>query len=336
MPKTYSPKISPVPEICQWINVPLHDIRHCLEQNAWRLARNAEGAFHCADDSLPHELDSTWTGEKASWRCQAIPRIHLMLEGEHTLTFVRHEQATTVQLQAGDIWFFPADAHDNETFSTSCRYMAVIFHAGFTRFIIVNHATLEAAREKRHLHRSVVRHTWMLHWQEVRPPALIAALDALTLAIRRDAPGGAASSVELAGHHLARALLLLIHDWVRHTKGGESPLGKAHASWQGIDRYLQENYHRPLNRKMAARVLGLHPNRISALCAQFAGKSFQKILEERRLRQAMRFLEDTDHKIETISALCGYVSAAYFSRTFRRITGVTPGMWRLKPVKDKP
>lgn len=315
--------------------MPLHDIQQCLEQNAWRFERHADGAFHFADDSLPHERDSTWTGEAASWRCQAIPRIHLMLEGEHSLTFVRHEKPTTIRLHPGDVWFFPADAHDNETFSTSCRYMAVIFHSGFTRFIIVNHQAPEDTPDDGRQHGGAVRLTWMLHWQETKPPALVGALDVLTLAVRRDAPGGAASSATAAGHHLARAVWIFIHDWVRHATGGGSPLGKAHASWQAIDRYLQENYHRPLNRKAAARVLGLHPNRISALCAEFAGKSFQKILEERRLRQAARFLTETDHKIETISALCGYVSAAYFSRTFRRATGVTPGMWRLNPTKGE-
>lgn len=299
------------------------------------LEEQSGGILHYADDSLPHELDSTWAGGVTSWRCQPVPRVHLMLEGEHTVTLVRNGKPRTALLSPGDIWFLPSDAHDNEMFHHSCYYIAVIFHSGFTRFVSVKNEVppADAASGKRTA--QIVRRTWMLHWQEERPAILGNVLETLSLTLRDPA---AAPLRESAGKHLAHALWLLICNWVEHAgarKKGGSALGKAHSSWQKLDRYLQENYHRPLNRKSASQVLGLHPNRISALCTQFAGKSFQKILEERRLKQSMRFLEKTDHSVESVSALCGYVSAAYFSRAFRRATGVTPGAWRIKPPKDK-
>jgi AraC-like DNA-binding protein len=303
------------------------------------LNREAGGQFFFADDSLPDNLESTWIGGgEGGWRCQSIPRLHLLLEGEHALTFVRHGLAETVRLKPGDVWFFPADAHDNERFATSCRYAAAIFQATFTRFIVVDFEAMAPGKR-----RAGVRKTLVHHWHEDRPPHVLSVLESLTqiLSRRPDGKRGVAEGLENtdAGYYLARGLWVMLYGWICETVIEPAPLGKAHASWLGIDRFLQENYHRPLNRQQVADAVGLHPNRVSVLCAEFAGKSFREIVEKRRLKQAMRFLESSDHKIETISALCGYVSAAYFSRTFRRVTGVTPGRWRLdhrKETKDSP
>lgn len=330
-----SPTLSSSPEICTWIDVPLHEIRLQLEPFSQMLDKEADGQFFFADDSPPDDLGARWIGaNETGWRCQSIPRLHLMLEGEHELTFVRRGQSETVRLQAGDIWFFPADAHDNERFVTSCRYVAVIFHTAFTRFIVVNFAAASSGK-----HQAGVRKTLVQHWHEERPPCVASALNALTESVmwrtteadERMTPRAPMhqKADHAAGYYLARGLWALLLRWVRDTAIEPAPLGKAHASWLAIDRFLQENYHHPIDRQQVADAVGLHPNRVSVLCTEFAGKSYREIVEERRLKQAARLLELSDHKIETISALCGFGNAAYFSRAFRHALGVTPGMWRV-------
>lgn len=293
------------------------------------LDQGADGRFYSADDSLPENLEASWVGHGGSgWRCQPISRLHLLLEGGHSVTFVRRGHAETVRLHPGDVWFFPSDAHDNERFVTSCRYVAVIFHSAFTRLIMVS---FTAAQEGKY--RTGVRTTLMQHWHEPRPACVVSALDAVERTVLWRANTAVGQTSSMAGHYLARGLWTLLMEWIRGTAVEPAPLGKAHASWLAIDRFLQENYHRPFNRQQVADAVGLHPNRVSVLCAEFAGKSFREIVEERRLKQAMRFLELSNHKIEAISALCGFVNAAYFSRAFRRATGLTPGMWRVKHRK---
>lgn len=282
------------------------------------------GAFSFADDSLAEGAKVTWDGRGESWTFQTIPRLHLMMEGEHAMTFVRNEKMTTIKLKPGDIWFFPVDAHTREVFTTSFSYLAAVFHETMTRFVCVTH--VEGGKAA-----GALRSEW-LHWHESRPPMIDETLGLLARTVAAEA-GSGKKMAGAAGECLARALWLMIYDWVHHTRAEPAPMGKAHASWQDIDRFLQENYHRPLNRKVASRALGLHPNRISVLCAKFAGKSFRAILEERRLRQATRFLESSEHKIGAIAALCGYVSTTHFSRTFRRTTGLTPGTWRVRHRK---
>jgi AraC-like DNA-binding protein len=59
------------------------------------------------------------------------------------------------------------------------------------------------------------------------------------------------------------------------------------------------------------------------------------MLEERRIRQARRFLEDGGAKIESVATMCGYMGAPYFIRAFRRVTGMTPGAWRFKHARSE-
>ncbi len=305
--------------------IPLRVIKECLERHAKMLEGSANG-FYFADDSLIETMESTWDGRGNSWRMQTFPRLFLLLSGEHTITFVRRGHITSEKLKPGDMLFFPPDTHDREFFSTPCVYIAVVFHETITRFVLAT--CIHENRGKGNRERLISE--WM-HWNEPRPPALDAVLSSLASTLRTEFSD---EQKTRAGLHLARASWLLIYDWVLQSHTERRPLSKAHASWLSIDGFLQENYHRPINRKIAAQTLGLHPTRISVLCARFMNKSFQKILEERRLRQAIRFLEESNHKIESISVLCGYVSAAYFSRTFRRATGITPGHWRLTHRKD--
>jgi len=53
-------------------------------------------------------------------------------------------------------------------------------------------------------------------------------------------------------------------------------------------------------------------------------------LQQARLRRAKQLLTETDEKILTISAECGFKYEKYFYRFFKKHTGLTPGAWRRK------
>ena len=46
------------------------------------------------------------------------------------------------------------------------------------------------------------------------------------------------------------------------------------------------------------------------------------------MEQAKRLLTETDARIYEIAAAVGYEDAFYFSRLFKRLTGVSPMDWR--------
>ena len=76
-----------------------------------------------------------------------------------------------------------------------------------------------------------------------------------------------------------------------------------------------------------AESLGVHPKKLQRLLKD-EGLSYKDILDEVRQVQALRFLEDTDMKINKISQLLDYSSDISFNTAFKRWYGVSPSRYR--------
>lgn len=247
-----------------------------------------------------------------------MTRSGLVLSGRHELAYVRKSQTIEGCLYPGDMWFFPPNIHDDEMFLHPCKYVSAVFFEDYTRFVIVDcTGTSEVYPPP----------TWF-HWHEERPSEIKALLEAIYQSLKHEA-------AERISMHLCRALWLLLFEWIQtdNRVAAPPPRGKARATWIAVERIIQENYHRPMNRQTVADSLELHPNRISELCREFGGTTFQHLLEEHRLQQAKRFLASSHTKIESIAVMCGFSGATYFTRVFGRATGMSPGEWRRRHGK---
>jgi AraC-like DNA-binding protein len=58
------------------------------------------------------------------------------------------------------------------------------------------------------------------------------------------------------------------------------------------------------------------------------GSAPVSFLQRQRVQQARALLRGTDRSIKEIAAACGFAQVPFFYRTFRRLTGVTPGRYR--------
>ncbi|MFA6959181.1 MAG: AraC family transcriptional regulator [Opitutaceae bacterium] len=273
------------------------------------------GAFHLADASFPVEP----THRRKSWRCLPMTRIGLMLTGEHEVAYVHKATTVECRMVPGDMWCFPVGTHDDEMFLHPGRYISAVFFEDYTRIVVVSCPGPSEAYPAP---------SWF-HWPGERPEEIQAVLSALHR-------GFAYASAEQISVHLCRALWLLLGEWAQRggDESGVRSQGKARTTWAEVKRIMEENYHRPMNRQTVADNLQLHPNRISELCRQFGGDTFQHLLEQRRMAQARQFLESSHTKIEAIAVMCGFSGAAYFTRAFRRSTGMSPGEWRRKKRKS--
>ena len=56
--------------------------------------------------------------------------------------------------------------------------------------------------------------------------------------------------------------------------------------------------------------------------------NFSEYLMHVRLEQAKRLLEGSDIRIADVAAQVGYADQFYFSRLFKRATGITPSDYR--------
>ncbi|GAA3876153.1 AraC family transcriptional regulator [Celeribacter arenosi] len=77
----------------------------------------------------------------------------------------------------------------------------------------------------------------------------------------------------------------------------------------------------------AAR-LGVTPTHLSRACNIACGRPASAVLSDRVHFEARRMLRETDLPIQTVAEKLGFHSAAYFSRAFRRETGVSPRAFR--------
>lgn len=95
--------------------------------------------------------------------------------------------------------------------------------------------------------------------------------------------------------------------------------------------YLQANYqNEDLDLTQAAEEFELSPNYLSNLLRREAGGGFVEALNQIRIDQAKKMLRSSrEVKIYEVADACGYKSQHYFSRIFKRMTGVTPKAFQL-------
>lgn len=84
--------------------------------------------------------------------------------------------------------------------------------------------------------------------------------------------------------------------------------------------------HAPLTHYAAQ--LGVSVAHLNALCRQYAGRSALMMVHERLLLEARRNLVYTAMTVREVAELLGFADPAYFTRFFRRATGMSPSEFR--------
>ena len=96
-----------------------------------------------------------------------------------------------------------------------------------------------------------------------------------------------------------------------------------------VARLLEEQYpNSDLSLTTVAATLGLNASYLSHIFKQQTGESFVNALNEVRLKNACRLLQTTNLSIQAVAERCGYTSAGYFNRVFKKKFGITPGQFR--------
>ena len=95
--------------------------------------------------------------------------------------------------------------------------------------------------------------------------------------------------------------------------------------------YIQENLENCLSLEDLCREAGMSRSSLTRAFQQVYRMSPMEKVKERRIERAARLLREGDLSIQRIGELCGFSTSAYFSRTFREATGLTPSAYRRKP-----
>ena len=92
--------------------------------------------------------------------------------------------------------------------------------------------------------------------------------------------------------------------------------------------YRDEN----LNLSRLAKRLGLPSRQISGAINRSLGVNVSQYVNQLRIREACRLLEETDQSVTAIMLSAGFQTKSNFNREFRRVTGMSPVDWREREV----
>ena len=94
--------------------------------------------------------------------------------------------------------------------------------------------------------------------------------------------------------------------------------------------YIYENYNTKLDLQTVADALFVSTWHLCKLLKKQTGTNFVDLLNNIRIENAKRMLLETNMKIYEIAEYVGYTDTAYFSKTFKKLTEVTPNEFRNK------
>ena len=102
-----------------------------------------------------------------------------------------------------------------------------------------------------------------------------------------------------------------------------------HVIKKAID-YIEVNFHKDISLDELANELGISSYYFSKLFKEEKGEGFVEYLTRRRVDEAKALLKSPEHSIKEIGVACGYSDPNYFSRIFKKATGMTPTEYKDK------
>ena len=84
----------------------------------------------------------------------------------------------------------------------------------------------------------------------------------------------------------------------------------------------------PLSLTGLARTVGVHPVHLARSFRHVHACSVGEYLRRMRVGFAERELASSDAPLSDVALRAGFCDQSHFSRTFKRLTGSTPAVWR--------
>ncbi len=94
--------------------------------------------------------------------------------------------------------------------------------------------------------------------------------------------------------------------------------------------YIDNNFHKDISLDELAGELGISSYYFSKLFKEEKGEGFVEYLTRRRVEEAKALLKSPEHSIKEVGVACGYSDPNYFSRIFKKATGMTPTEYKDK------
>lgn len=111
---------------------------------------------------------------------------------------------------------------------------------------------------------------------------------------------------------------------------------KTNALMSRVQKYLQHNYMLcDISLDSVSAILGINASYFSALFKRSMGVNFVDYLTDLRMQAARDLLTDPLRSTAEVAGLVGYENANYFTRAFKKKTGMTPTEYRRRSSQER-
>jgi len=88
--------------------------------------------------------------------------------------------------------------------------------------------------------------------------------------------------------------------------------------------FIDANFHRDISLEEVSRETGLSPQYFSRFFKEETGENFIDYLTRIRITEAIKLLKNQKLSVKEVSYQVGYNDPNYFSKIFKKITGLSP------------
>jgi AraC family transcriptional regulator len=118
---------------------------------------------------------------------------------------------------------------------------------------------------------------------------------------------------------------LMIHASRQNSRRGE----RKPPRWlQQVKDFLSVNFAEPPGLSEIAAAAGVHPTHLARVFRQFEGCTLGDYVRTVRISFARRRMLESEDPLVEIALAAGFADQTHFTRSFKRVTGMTPGQFR--------
>lgn len=110
-----------------------------------------------------------------------------------------------------------------------------------------------------------------------------------------------------------------------------NPEGRKRAAPRWLERareLIRASFTEAVSPTRVAETVGVHPVHLAREFRRHCGQSVGEYVRRLRVEFACREIRETGRPFLEIAAAAGFADQAHFARTFKRLTGLTPGQYR--------
>ena len=110
--------------------------------------------------------------------------------------------------------------------------------------------------------------------------------------------------------------------------------GKGHILVKRFYQLVEENYQNNISVNDYASMLNITANHLTQILKQLTGKTTNDVLQAKQMLEIKRLLVHTNLGVSEIAQQLNFADQSYFTKFFKKITGVTPMKFRAESMKS--